>query len=320
MNAIKDFLGREFKTLRVSLTNSCNLACNYCVEENPTTEIHTIGEKTEIPLDAHELIECITAIHKTNPLETIRLTGGEPLLFKKIDYLLAELVAQQVKNIKLTTNGVLLDQFAERLAQAGVKKINVSLDAIDPGVFFRVTRRKNITKVFKGIDAALEAGIEVKINMVVMKGVNDGQILPMMNYAREKDCIIRFLELMQMGHMNHQYDEYFFSEKEMLQTIGKNHFKIEREKSATANYWLTEEGQTFGIISNTSTPFCHDCNRLRLDSFGNIFGCLSNPKGFNVHQAIHNPQEMESLLVQALDQKQATHFTGSKLSMQHIGG
>ena len=153
-----------------------------------------------------------------------------------------------------------------------------------------------------------------------MKGLNDSQIMPLMNYAFEKGLTIRFLEIMAMGHLYGNADKHFYSQKEILSTIAKHHnfTRLARQRSSTANYWQTSTGQTFGIIANESEPFCSDCNRLRLDSYGNIYGCLSSNNPISIKGV--DDDELAIRLNQALKQKQTLKFAGSELSMMHIGG
>lgn len=323
-----DALGRKFNTLRLSLTNVCNLACLYCVHESdassqaflPTAnEAIANGKKM---LSIHEFIAIIKSILRHTSLETVRLTGGEPTLFKDLAPLVKALKELDIPRVVLTTNGFLLKRKASSLRDAGLDGINFSLDAIDKEIFYKMSRRDKLEATLEGIDAALENGINVKINSVIMKGINDTQILPLLEYAMSKKVVIRFLELMKMGHLYAGHNDYFFSEQDMLWTIAtKYHFhKKMRSGSSTSNYWETTDGYKFGIIANESSPFCFDCNRLRLDSFGNIYGCLSDNNGISVIDCLDDDLLMEERLEQALKQKQEVKFTGSELSMKAIGG
>ncbi len=326
MNA--DALGRKFNTLRLSLTNVCNLACLYCVHESdassqaflPTAnEANATGQKM---LTVNEFIAIIKSLLRHTSLETVRLTGGEPTLFKDLAPLVGALKDLGIPRVVLTTNGFLLKRKAASLSQAGLDGINFSLDAIDKEIFYKMSRRDKLEATLEGIDAALENGIKVKINSVIMKGINDSQILPLLEYAMSKKVVIRFLELMKMGHLYNGHNDYFFSEQDMLWTIATKYdfHKKMRSGSSTSNYWETTEGYKFGIIANESSPFCFDCNRLRLDSFGNIYGCLSDNNGISVLDCLEDDVAMEERLEQALKQKQGVKFTGSELSMKAIGG
>lgn len=315
MPDIIDRYGRTFKTLRVSLLSACNLGCVYC----------TLGESTDMFRKAQAPIERflahITRLHQELNLETIRLTGGEPLLYHDLPQLVEGIRAMGIPEIKITTNGFLLERLANPLKEAGLQSVNVSLDAAEEASFYRMSKRRGLQKVLTGIEAAIAAGLEVKINTVIMRDLNDDQILPLARYAFSKNIQIRFLEVMAMGHLHKQADQYLYTQEEVLNCMASAFtFKPEERKtSATANYWRTAEGHSFGMIANESEPFCHDCNRLRLDAQGNIYGCLSSNNPISLKDA-DNSEELQRRLNQALLQKQALKFTGSELSMLEIGG
>jgi cyclic pyranopterin phosphate synthase len=267
------------------------------------------------------LLEIIRRLHERLELETVRLTGGEPLLYSGLVGLVDGLRSMGIRRIKLTTNGSLLDRKAVLLKQAGLQSINVSLDALDEEVFARMSRRNSAVRVIRGIDAALDAGLEVKLNAVVMRGINEGEVLPLVEFAFTRGITIRFLEVMAMGHLYHHSDRYLLLQGEILRLIGERYEMnpMEREISATARYWVTDRGQRIGIIANESEPFCGDCDRLRLDSGGRVYGCLSNnhPIELAIGESV---AEWDGKLRQALGQKQVLRFTGSELSMLRIGG
>jgi cyclic pyranopterin phosphate synthase len=333
---INDIYGRTFRTLRVSLLNHCNLGCVYCVAEGDDSATVTgrataslgspaAGEEraaaVHTALSVPALLAIIERLHGQLGLSTIRLTGGEPLLYRGLVELIAGIRGIGIPDIKLTTNGFLLERLAAPMKAAGMDSINVSLDAVDEEVFFRMSRRRGSGRIIRGIDAAREAGLEVKINTVVMRGLNDTEILPLLVLAFSRDLRIRFLEVMAMGHLYETADKYLFSQKDILSVIAGSHrfTPLGRTGSATANYWQTESGHVFGIIANESEPFCRDCDRLRLDSEGNIYGCLSSNHPIPLDRE-ETEGEWHSKLQEALAQKQALKFTGSELSMLHIGG
>lgn len=319
MVEVRDIYGRTFRTLRVSLTNTCNLGCVYCTYGNDELKENYKSSK-EHSLSLAELSKSILQLHQALCLDTIRFTGGEPLLYKELPELVKAVRQAGVRNLKLTTNGLLLDSLAHNLKDAGISSINISLDAIEEDVFFKMSRRNGINRIFSGIDAALKAGIDVKLNSVIMKGLNDSQILPLFEYAYSKGITIRFLEIMAMGHLYGNADSSFFSQDEILERIGQKHSftRLPRKSSSTANYWITGEGYRFGIVANESEPFCGDCDRLRLDSYGNIYGCLSSNHPISIKNTGND--ELVHRLKEALNQKQALRFAGSELSMMHIGG
>ena len=318
MTEVLDQYGRTFKTLRVSLLSACNLGCVYCTD---TDDLAIENKQQKITaLSTQDLSGIIHQLHDELGLEVIRLTGGEPLLSPHLIPIIKEVKRLGISKIKLTTNGFLLERLAKPLKDAGMQSINVSLDAVDEDVFFLMSRRNNVKKILKGIDAARDAGLDVKLNAVLMKGINDQQILPLLHYAFERKIVIRFLEVMSMGHLHDKSEKYLVAKDEVLHTIAKHHdfVPLIRSASSTANYWKTDSGNVFGIIANESAPFCHDCNRLRLDSHGNIYGCLSTDQPINIKNL--SAEGLREKLVEALSHKQSVKFTGSNLSMLNIGG
>jgi cyclic pyranopterin phosphate synthase len=328
MQDIRDQYGRRFRTLRVSLSSHCNFGCVYCVAgEAELREVNggrgdgLAASGQQSGLSEQELLEIIRRLHHQLGLETVRLTGGEPLLYPGLEGLVEGLRSIGIPRIKLTTNGTLLERKAVALKEAGLFSINVSLDAVEEDAFIRMSRRKGVERVVRGIDAALAAGLGVKLNAVVMRGMNEDQVLPLLEFAFARSITIRFLEVMAMGHLYHHSGQYLLSQQEILRLIGVRYplSALEREPSATARYWETDRGQRFGIIANESEPFCRDCDRLRLDSSGHIYGCLSTNQPIAL--GIGEPEaQWEEKLRAALGQKQALRFTGSDLSMLQIGG
>ena len=318
---ISDIYGRTFKTLRVSLTNVCNLGCIYCVN---SSDLKPTSLSSKPILDFNEIAEAIHRIDSITKLDTIRLTGGEPTLYKDIIPLIAKIRSFGIENIKMTSNGYLLYDLVPSLANAGLKEINISLDAVEQKKFKEISGRNNLDKILLAIDRCLQFGIKIKINAVILKGVNDNQILPLLEFSKERKITIRFLELMRMGplHESDDFERYFMSEKEILSVIEARYelTPLLRKASATANYWGYGALYKFGIIANESSPFCQDCNRLRLDSYGNIFGCLSNDTAISIVDSLKDDTPLEEKLIEALGQKQSLKFKGSTISMMAIGG
>ena len=324
MVKLEDNLGRRFEKLRISLLNSCNFSCVYCVAENfqnisaDTLRLST----TDRPLNPDEFIRLIEAVHRLTGLKSIRLTGGEPLLYSDLFQLINHIQKIGISDIRLTTNAYYLKEKASKLFDAGIKSINISVDAVDQDIFNSISRHPNTARVFSGIEAAVKTGMDVKLNAVIMRGKNDSQIIPLLEYATELGVRIRFLELMKMGHLYHSENGLFFSEKEIL-TIIQEKYPIEslpREHAETAHYWRASNGGIFGIIANESTPFCHDCNRLRMDSNGFFYGCLSNAHGEKLSEYIDDDFLLTEKLRGLLRLKQPVKFHGSELSMRNIGG
>ncbi len=310
---------RQFKKLRISLTDTCNLACTYCVPENLGLETHYKPDKQ---LSTKEYLAIIKGLHKACNLSKVRLTGGEPLLYLDIENLIKGIRQIGIEQVGITSNGTFLKKLASNLKTAGLNSINVSLDAIDKEIFFKLTRKPELQKTLDGIDAALRENLELKLNAVILKDLNEKQIIPLIEYGIQKGVPVRFLELMKMGYLHHNFNQYFVSQRQILNII-KEKYKIEpvhREEGSTANYWtIMGLNYQFGIIANETVPFCSDCDRLRLDSYGNIFGCISASDGIPILEKIKQNKEIKTILQKAKEQKQH-HFIGSELSMRYLGG
>ena len=323
---ITDRFGRKFEKLRVSLINECNFACTYCVNEDPEKKDHfrepaTMGSG-QTRLNTDEFIQSIALVHEVLELKSIRLTGGEPLLYPDLENIIRKIKVLGINDIRLTTNAYYLKTKAASLKAAGLQAINISLDAVDEEVFLEMSGNSRMQRVLDGIDAALEAGLSVKLNAVIMKGKNENQILPLLEYAGKKGIVIRYLELMKMGHLYNNMDGSFFSQQEILDLIQTKYpiAEIERKKSATSNYWEAKGAGTFGIIANESVPFCGDCNRLRMDSYGNFYGCISSNVGIPLLKKSGDRNEVIDSLKRLMSYKQSHHFKGNEMTMRYIGG
>lgn len=320
---ITDATGRIFKKLRISLTHECNYACVYCVDNS----IKSGDSKNITPsilkplLTSSDIISIVKRLHTNLNLNAIRLTGGEPLLHPRINTIISDIKEMGIANIGMTTNGHLLSAKAQSLYDSGLESVNISLDALNPETFVSMSLHNGLSTVLKAIDAALSASLKVKINTVVVSGKNDQEIVPLLEYAINKNIIIRFLELMPMGPLHKNRKEMFFSKDQILANIQAK-YSIEAlsdEPGSTADYWNINGKKAFGIIANDSSPFCSDCNRLRLDSYGNIYGCLSSLIPISINKEIPEPN-LNSALQLALSHKQTTHFMGNDRTMQSIGG
>jgi len=328
---IKDKYGRSFEKLRVSLINDCNFSCVYCVgDEINSTGKNTIGLFTPEfsvgkgieKLKTDDFVQLISAMHSILGLKSIRLTGGEPLLYGELIPLIRQIKAMGINDIRMTTNAYYLKGKVSDLISAGLRAINISVDAIDPEIFARMSRNNRTERVFEGIDEAVKSGIEMKLNAVILRNQNDSQIIPLLEYSAERNIAIRYLELMKMGPIFNQQKDLFYPESEILDTIRSKYDiqELPRKESATSRYWETNSGAKFGIIANESTPFCHDCNRLRMDSRGYFYGCLSNANGIRLTDFMNDQPKLITKLEELLAMKQAVKFQGSILSMRNIGG
>ena len=300
---------RVFKKLRVSLTRSCNFVCPYCAHDGKP-----VFEKNETPVG--QFIEWIQKIIGHTSIEKIRLTGGEPTLYTAITELVNRLTKIIDAEISMTTNGHALLKMAAPLQSAGLRAVNISLDAIDEDVF-RSMGGRSFRAVIAGILHARDLGLQVKLNSTLMREMNENQILPLLQFARTEKLPLRFLELMQMGHLQYRQKSRLVSAKFILDMIRSeyNFTPLERSVSDTAQYFRMDDGYQFGIVGNASMPFCSDCDRLRLDATGRMFGCLSSANGIALSSG-----DAEQILQAAMALKQPLKFIGSALVMREVGG
>ena len=308
--AIVDIHNRTFKKLRISLTSACNFSCKYCVSSK------NMKVERSNYVAPQQILHWVQSIQRVTPLDSVRLTGGEPSLYRDLPELIRRLKEAGIPQVGMTTNGSLLNVQAGQLAAAGLDSVNISLDAVNEQEYKRMGGRR-YQQVQSSLQTALEAGLNVKINATILQNINDNQIIPLLELAMRHNIIIRFLELMPMGYLFGSKDELLVSADDILKIISNKYSftALPREKSSTSNYYKLSGGSVFGIIGNHSTPFCRDCDRLRLDTKGNVYGCLSNEKGI----ALDSDKTRDALQL-AMEQKQIDRFSGSSLSMRYIGG
>ena len=320
---IIDRYGRQFRNLRLSLTAACNYACTYCVPDGK----RLLPADSE--LDAEEMLRLVKLLVDVAGITKLRITGGEPLLAPCFDEVLSSIMTLGLDDVSLTTNGQLLPRKAGVIADAGLRRINVSLDTLDAGRFRAIARSGDLATVLRGIDLMRDAGLKIKINMVPMRGVNDDQIVPLLEYCLARDIELRFIELMRMGHLQGSaaFEAQFFCMADILELIGTRYefAPAHAPYDSTAVRYAVTGGGSFGIIANESEPFCQTCNRLRLSSNGLLFGCLSNAKSYNLRELLTMQPELamarlQRVLGQALSDKQVNQFRGEVTVMKFIGG
>ena len=319
-----DRFGRNINKLRVSVGEACNYSCIYCVEEIGGHQI------SNHPLSLPEMLTLIGFLKTHTGIEKIRITGGEPLLYRKLPELIQGIVSLGISNIGITSNGHFFKGRAFLLKRAGLQSANISLDSVNPENFRRLARAGTLQKVLDGIESALAAGLKLKINVVVMRGKNDHELNDILSYAFPRGIEVRFLELMRMGPLyqngntTSKKPDRFVPMQEMLERIGKrySYLKCSAEQDSTALRFQTPQG-SFGIIANESAPFCATCSRMRLTSTGNLVGCLSNPEEFPIRHLLEEkdvPEKLKAIFTRAMEQKRVATFTGSPLMMSSIGG
>lgn len=290
---ITDKLGRPIRDLRLSVTDRCNFRCDYCMPKEIFGDDFVFLPKDEL-LTFDEMVR-IAQVYTQLGVKKIRITGGEPLLRRDLDKLIYQLnQLEGVEDIGLTTNGLLLKKHGQKLYDAGLRRINVSLDAIDDAVFQAINNRNiKASTILQQIDYAVAIGFQVKVNVVVQKGVNDDQIVPMVQYFKDKDVQIRFIEFMDVGNDNGWDFSKVVSKDEMLEMIEQN-FDIEpvapKYYGEVAEYFQHKDNKAqFGLITSVSQSFCSTCTRARLSSDGKFYGCLfSTVDGFNVKSFMRN--------------------------------
>lgn len=320
---IVDRLGRQFRNLRLSLTAACNYACTYCVPDGK----RLLPAAAE--LESEEMIKAVALLVDVAGIDRLRITGGEPLLSPKFDQVLPGVMELGLTDVSLTTNGQLLPRKAQLIADAGLKRINISLDTLDADRFREIARSGDLQTVLHGIELMLDAGLKIKINMVPMRHKNDDQILPLLEFCLERGIELRFIELMNMGHLqgNPQFQNQFFSLDDILELIGQRYdfSRTDAPFDSTAARFEIPGAGVFGVIANESEPFCRTCTRLRLSSNGRLFGCLSNASSYDLNDILELPHELamvelQSVLTQALGNKQLSSFRGEVTVMKFIGG
>ena len=272
---IVDRQGRRFRNLRVSLTAACNYACTYCVPDGK----RLVAAQDELSADA--LARGVAYLIEAAGIERLRITGGEPLVSPRLDAFLAAVAKLDLDDISLTTNGQLLARKLPQLQAAGIRRLNVSLDTLDPQAFRRIARGGDLASVLAGMEQATALGMRIKVNMVPMRGHNLDQVLPLLDYCLERGFELRFIELMRMGHLAREHNAFvqqFVGLDQLLALIGGKYayVQVDAPLDATAlRYEIPGIGH-FGIIANESVPFCRTCSRLRLSSTGWLHGCLSS--------------------------------------------
>ncbi|WP_137886916.1 GTP 3',8-cyclase MoaA [Pseudomonas sp. 2FE] len=321
---IVDRQGRRFRNLRISLTAACNYACTYCVPDGK----RLVAAQDE--LSAEAMVRGVAYLIEAAGIEKLRITGGEPLVSPKLEVLLRGVSQLGLHDISLTSNGQLLARKLPLLLETGIRRLNISLDTLDPEAFRRIARGGDLATVLNGLEQARAAGLKIKLNMVPLRGQNFDQVLPLLDYCLERGFELRFIELMRMGHLARDPNSFlqqFIGMPELLALIAERYEyqQADAPLDATAlRYQIPGQG-FFGVIANESVPFCRTCSRLRLSSTGWLHGCLSSSNRHYVGDLLDKPRHqalpaLQRLLVQALGDKQEMAFSGGVTVMKIIGG
>lgn len=311
-------------SLRVSLTESCRLRCLYCRPAH--VALTTSGAVAPWP----EWLRRIRSPAAVVPVAKVRFTGGEPLLYPELLPLIDACAAAGLPDLALTTNGFRLAPVAAQLAGVGLKRVNISLDALTPATLQRMTGAR-LEKVIAAVDAALQAGLAVKLNTVVLRGINDGELPALLRFAANRGVPIRFLELMPIGPVARDFNERYVSGAEIKARLAGD-FELEalpyRQGETSRDFRVAlpnGSAAVCGLIMPTSTPFCDGCRRLRLTADGSLLGCLAQPDSAKLDTAIAaqetgNPNPLRKLVGQALLIKQKSRRFEAQRTMVRVGG
>ena len=287
----RDLLGRRLHDLRISVTDRCNFRCVYCMPAEIFGADFAFVPRAE--LLSYEESARLVRIFVPLGVEKVRITGGEPLVRRDLPDFVAMLsTIPGVHDLTLTTNGAALRRLARPLADAGLRRITVSLDSLDPEVFARMNGIGfPVSRVLEGIDAAREAGLApVKVNTVVRRGLNDASVLPLARWAREAGLTVRFIEYMDVGHANGWRLDDVVPASEIVETIGRE-FPLEPVAPAyrgeVADRWRYLDGSgEIGVIASVTQPFCGDCSRARVSAVGELYTCLFGTHGHDLRSLL----------------------------------
>ena len=291
----KDVWGRPLRSLRISVTDRCNLRCQYCMPEE-----NYVWLPRETMLTFKEIV-FLTDLFSEQGVDRVRITGGEPLLRKDLASLIGMLQKNtRIQDIAMTTNGVLLAEHAQNLFDAGLHRITVSLDTLKSERFKSLTRRDTLAQVFEGIESVGRVGFHgLKLDTVAMKGYNDDELIPLIEYGKRVNGEVRFIEYMDVGGANDWSAEKVLSRKEILAMLSQYYGTIEpvhENSSAPAQRFRLSDGTIFGIIPSTTMPFCSTCDRSRLTADGMWYLCLYAKTGLDLRQPIRARRSREDLV------------------------
>ena len=281
-------------SLRISVTDRCQLRCLYCMPSGGVPKLNH-GDI----LSFEEILRFVRVAKSRFGLSKVHITGGEPLVRPGIVGFVEMLAGEGIEDLAMTTNAQDLGRFADKLKTAGLHRLNVSLDSLNDQTFTDMTRVGSAGPVLEGIQAALDAGLgPVKINTVVLRGYNDGEVVDLAEWALDRGCQIRFLELMPIGYIKDEFDNLFVPAREIRSSLEKS-FVLEPQKyraGESSRYFLASDSRRrrgmIGFITPQSEPFCGGCRRLRLTSTGTLISCLARGHGLDIRMILRN--EMQS--------------------------
>ncbi|SDZ58429.1 cyclic pyranopterin phosphate synthase [Evansella caseinilytica] len=338
MTLIKDRLGRPLRDLRISVTDRCNFRCRYCMPPEIFNKDFQFLPKSDV-LTFEEIAHLSKLFVSKLGIEKIRITGGEPLMRQNLSRLIAMVrLSSGIEDIAMTTNGSLLPRYADELKKAGLKRVTISLDSLNDEKFRYINGRNiGVRTVLDGIEAAVEAGLDVKLNMVVKRGMNDDDILPMAKYFKETGVILRFIEYMDVGNSNGWKLDHVVSKKEIFSIINKELSLETLEANYTGEvadrFRYKDGGSEIGIISSVTDAFCSTCTRARLSADGKLVTCLFASEGHDIKTLLRSGATDDELVARIneiwgnrVDRYSEERLKNTdkqqmkKIEMSHIGG
>ncbi|HWP56514.1 MAG TPA: GTP 3',8-cyclase MoaA [Candidatus Acidoferrales bacterium] len=312
---VRDALNRPLKDLRISVTDRCNFRCTYCM---PLDQYEWIDKKEILTF---EEIERLARLFVQLGADKIRVTGGEPLVRKDLEKLIARLSAiDGLKDLSLTTNGSLLAEKVGALKAAGLRRVNVSIDTLRPERFRQITRRGDLAKVLEGLFAAKKHGLHpIKINAVVERGMNDDEILDLVEFARENGFSIRFIEYMDVGNTNDWTSAKLVPKSEILEKV-QSRFPLREVgrhdgTAPSVDYEFADGRGDFGIIASVTEPFCSSCSRARLTADGKLVTCLFSQTGHDLKSRLRRGSTDQELLnfISSLWHRRTDRYSAERL-------
>lgn len=316
-----DKKGRKIDYLRVSLTDRCNLRCVYCMPENG------VEKKCHEDILRFEEVEKIITATSALGIKKVRFTGGEPLVLKGLDKLIKHTASMPtIKDISLTTNGMLLSDMAVELKKAGLSRVNISLDTLQAEKFKKITRFGDINKVYEAIEKCLSLDmVPVKLNIVLMKGINDDEIGDFLRLTIDNPIQVRFIELMPIGEGLKYFDKHKMKIEEIIERY-PNLIPIKDDSRVASVYKIPNAKGSVGLISPVSCKFCQDCNRIRLTASGTIKPCLHSAEEIDLKPYLNDEQKLIETIKNAVYNKPDEHHletegkSDTERMMFQIGG
>lgn len=328
-NILVDVFGRRHDYLRISITDKCNLRCSYCIPYDLPAGFYA----NSIRMNTEEIDEIVSEFVGLG-IKKIRITGGEPLVRKEAKHIINAISKYPVE-LALSSNGILVDEFIGTFQKAGIKSVNLSLDTLQPNKFLAITKRSNFEKIFSNIHLLLSNDFIVKVNVVVMKGVNDGEILDFIEWTNKFPVHIRFIEFMPFD--GNKWDSKKVITHQNILEVVESKYKFSKSEdgknSTSKNYSIKGYKGSFGVISTMSEPFCDGCNRLRLTADGKMKNCLFSKEETDLLRPLREGKDIRPLIIETVLSKKEkqggqlnpslSNFDASQIqnrSMLGIGG